>query len=106
MCVYESGLLLLFAYVTLLLLPFSSFLGVGAPSLYLAVACFMFKSARRGSFSWFVVASAACVYEMGLLLLFAYVAHLLLPLSFFLGVEYSPRRTRGARGYRCQSVVP
>jgi|TARA_B100000513_G_scaffold84595_1_gene34929 hypothetical protein len=34
----------------------------------------------------FVVASAACVYETGLLLLFAYVALLLLLLIFFLGV--------------------
>ena len=35
MCVYETGLLLLFAYVALLLLPLSFFLGVGAPSLSL-----------------------------------------------------------------------
>ena len=85
MCVYETGLLLLFAYIALLLLPLSFFLGVGAPSL--SLAGFMFKAARRGSFSWFVVASAACVYETGLLLLFAHVALLLLPLSLFLGVR-------------------
>ena len=49
----------------------------------------MLKAARRGSFSLFVlvVASAACVYETGLLLLFAHVALLLLPLSLFLGVR-------------------
>ena len=57
-----------FAYIALLLLPLSFFLGVGASSLYLAG--FMFKAARRGSLSLFVVASAACVYETGLLLLF------------------------------------
>ena len=33
MCVYETGLLLLFAYIALLLLPLSLFLGVRAPSL-------------------------------------------------------------------------
>ena len=50
---YETGLLPLFAYVTLLLLlPLSYFLGVGAPSLSLAGV--MFKAARRGSFSLFV----------------------------------------------------
>ena len=70
-CVYETGLPLLFAYVALLLLPLSFFLGVDASSL--SLAGFMFKTARRGSFSLFVVASAACVYETGLLLLFAYV---------------------------------
>ena len=62
-------MLLLFAYIALLLLPLSFFLGVGAPSL--SLAGFMFKAARRGSFSWFVVASAACVYETGLLLVCA-----------------------------------
>ena len=56
LCVYETGLLLLFAYVALLLLPLSLFLGVGAPSLSLYY--FLFKAARRGSM--FVVASAAC----------------------------------------------
>ena len=83
-CVYETGLLLMFAYVALLLLPLSFFLGVDASSL--SLAGFMFKTARRGSFSLFVVASAACVYEAGLPVLFAYVALLLLPLSLFLGV--------------------
>ena len=92
MCVYETGLLLLFAYIiyiALLLLPLSLFLGVGAPSL--SLAGFMIKAVRRGSlsFSLFVVASAACVYETGLLHFFAHVALLLLPfpLSLFLGVR-------------------
>ena len=73
MCVYETGLLLLFAYIALLLLPLSFFLGVGAPSLSLVGFIFMIKAVRRGSllFSWFVVASAACVYETGLLLVCA-----------------------------------
>ena len=81
MCVYETGLLLLFPYITLLLLPLSFFLGVGAPSL--SLAGFMInnnkakaKAVRRArgsllSFSLFVVASAACVYETGLLLVCA-----------------------------------
>ena len=61
MCVYETGLLLLFAYIALLLLPLSFVLGVGAPSL--SLAGFMFEAVRRGSlsFSRFVVASAARV---------------------------------------------
>jgi len=73
MCVYESGLLLLFAYIALLLLPLSFVLGVGAPSLSLVGFIFVIKAVRRGSlsFSWFVVASAACVYETGLLLVCA-----------------------------------
>jgi len=93
--VYETGLLLLFAYVALLLLPLSFFLGVDASSL--SLAGFMFKTARRGSFSLFVVASAACVYEAGLLLvwLFAHVALPLLPLSFVLGVR-APLLSLGA----------
>ena len=70
-CVYETGLLLLFAYIALLLLALSSFLGVGAPSL--SLVGFMFEAVRRGSlsFSWVVVASAARVYETGLLLVCA-----------------------------------
>ena len=66
-------MLLLFAYIALLLLPFSFFLGVGAPSLSLAGFMIKAKAVRRGSlsFSWFVVASAACVYETGLLLVCA-----------------------------------
>ena len=88
MCVYETGLLLLFAYIALLLLPLSFVLGVGAPSL--SLVGFIIKAVRRGSLSFllFVVASAACVYETGLLLvwLFAHVALPLLPLSLFLGV--------------------
>ena len=93
MCVYETGLLLLFAYIALLLLPLSFVLGVGAPSLSLVTFGFIFffviEAVRRGSlsFSWFVVASAACVYETGLLLVCAYVALLLFPLSLFLGVR-------------------
>jgi len=73
--VYETGSLLLFAYIALLLLPFRFFLGVGAPSL--SLAGFMIKlkakAVPRGSlsFSLFVVASAACVYETGLLLVCA-----------------------------------
>ena len=77
MCVYETGLLLLFAYIALLLLPLSFVLGVGAPSLSLVTFGFIFffviEAVRRGSlsFSRFVVASAACVYEEGLLLVCA-----------------------------------
>jgi hypothetical protein len=72
-CVYETGLLLLFAYIALLLLPLSFVLGVGAPSLSLVGFIFVIEAVRRGSlsFSWFVVASAACVYETGLLLVCA-----------------------------------
>ena len=71
MCVYEVGLLLLFAYIALLLLPLSVFVGVGAPSL--SLVGIIIKAVRRGSlsFSLFVVASAACVYETGLLLVCA-----------------------------------
>ena len=86
---YETGLLLLllFAHVALLLLPLSFFLGVGAPSL--SLAGLMCEAIRPGSlsFSLFVVASAACVYETGLPLLFAHVALLLLPLDLCLGVR-------------------
>ena len=69
---YETGSPLLFAYIShLLILPLSFFLGVGVPSL--SLAGFMLKAVRRGSlsFSWFVVASAACVCETGLLLVCA-----------------------------------
>ena len=65
-------LLLLFAYyIALLLLPLSFVLGVGAPSLSLVGFIFVIEAVRRGSlsFSWFVVASAAWLYETGLLLL-------------------------------------
>ena len=82
---------MLFAYVALLLLPLSFVLGVGAPSLSLVGFIFVIEAVRRGSlsFSWFVVASAACVYETGLLHFCAHVALLLLPfpLSLFLGVR-------------------
>ena len=75
MCVYETGSLLRFAYIPLLLLPFSFFLGLGAPSLSLAVAsCDQSEKAVRSgslSFSLFVVASAARVHEAGLLLVCA-----------------------------------
>ena len=66
-------MLLLFAYIALLLLPLSFVLGVGAPSLSLVGFIFVIEAVRRGSlsFSWFVVASAACVYETGLLLVCA-----------------------------------
>ena len=66
-------MLMLFAYVALLLLPLSFVLGVGAPSLSLVGFIFVIEAVRRGSlsFSWFVVASAACVYETGLLLVCA-----------------------------------
>ena len=77
-------MLLLFAFVALLLLPLSFFLRVGALSL--SLAGLMFKAAQYGSLSLFVVASAACVHETGLLLMFAHVALLLLPLSHFLRV--------------------
>jgi len=48
--VYEAGLLLLFAYIALLLLPLSFVLGVDAPSLSLVVGGFIFVSeaVRRG----------------------------------------------------------
>ena len=60
------GLLLLFAYIALLLLPLSFVLGVGAPSLSLVGFIFVIEAqaVRRGSlsFSLFVVASVAlCV---------------------------------------------
>ena len=66
-------MLLLFAYIALLLLPLRFVLGVGAPSLSLVGFIFVIEAVRRGSlsFSWFVVASAACVYETGLLLVCA-----------------------------------
>ena len=59
------------AYVALLLLPLSFVLGVGAPSF--SLVGIIIKAVRRGSlsFSLFVVASAACVYETGLLLVCA-----------------------------------
>ena len=46
---YETACFL-FAYIALLLLPLSSFLGVGAPSL--SLAGFMIKAVRRGSLSF------------------------------------------------------
>ena len=87
MCdVYETGLLLLFAYVAVSLLLLSFFLGVGAPSL--SRAGFMFKAqAVTARFSLFVVASAACVYETGLLLVCAC-------LTSAASVELLPRGSR------------
>ena len=66
--------LLLFAYYIALaasVFPLSFFLGVGTPSP--SLADFIIKEVRHGSlsFSLFVVASAACVYETGLLLVCA-----------------------------------
>jgi len=94
--VYETGLLLLFANVALLLIPSSFFLGVDAPSL--SLAGFMFKAARRGSFSLFVVALAACMYETGLryfcLRMRRTFAASDLPLRNFLGVG-APSRSLG-----------
>ena len=52
MCVYETGLLLLFVYIALLLLPLSFVLGVGAPSLSLVGFIFVIKAVRRGSLSF------------------------------------------------------
>ena len=49
MCVYETGLLLLFAYIALLLLPLSFVLGLGAPSLSLVGFIFVIEAVRRGS---------------------------------------------------------
>ena len=48
MCVYETGLLLLFAYIALLLLLLSCVLGVGAPSLSLVGFIFVIEAVRRG----------------------------------------------------------
>ena len=88
MCVYETGLLLLFAYIALLLLPLSFVLGVGAPSLSLVGFIFVTEAVRRGSlsFSLFVVAwRIVCTRRA--CCLFAHVALLLLPSSLFLGVS-------------------
>ena len=67
--------------------PLSFVLGVGAPSL--SLAGFMFEAVRRGSlsFSWVVVASAARVYETGLLLVCACR-------TFAASVEPLPRGSR------------
>ena len=93
MCEYETGLLLLFAYIALLLPPFSFFLGLDTPSL--SLASFMSEAVRRGSlsFSWtwrrchgslllrrLVCTRRACC-------LFAHVTLLLFPFSLFLGVR-------------------
>ena len=63
----------MFVYIALLLLPLSFVLGAGAPSLSLVGFIFVIEAVRLGSlsFSWFVVASAACAYETGLLLVCA-----------------------------------
>ena len=44
---YEAGLLLLFAYIALLLLPLSFVLGVDAPSL--SLVGIIIEAVRRGS---------------------------------------------------------
>ena len=89
----ETGsLMLLFAYIALLLLvlPFSFFLGVGAPSLSLVGFIFVIEAVRRGSlsFSWLgslLLRRLVCTRQA--CCLFAHVALLLLPLSLFLGVR-------------------
>ena len=53
MCVYETGLLLLFAYIALLLVPLSFVLGVGAPSLSLVGFIFVIEAVRCGA--WLIV---------------------------------------------------
>ena len=72
-CVRDGLAASVCAYIALLLPPLSFVLGVGAPSLSLVGFIFVIKAVRRGSFSfsWFVVASAACVRETGLLLVCA-----------------------------------
>ena len=44
MCVYETGLMFLFVYIALLLLPLSFVLGVGAPSLSLVDFIFVIEA--------------------------------------------------------------
>jgi len=74
-CVRDGLAASVCVYIALLLLPLSFVLGVGAPSLSLVGFIFVIEAVRRGSlslsFSLFVVASAACVYEKGLLLVCA-----------------------------------
>ena len=93
-------MLLLFAYIALLLLPLSFVLGVGAPSLSLVGFIFVIEAVRRGSllFSWFVVASAACVYETGLLLVCACR-------TSAASVELRPRGSRAVAFPRCLQVL-
>ena len=90
----------LFARVALLLLPLSLFLGVRAPSLSLAGFMVKAKAVRRGSlsFSLFVVASAACVYETGLLLVCAYR-------TSAASVEHLPRGSRAVAFPRWLQVL-
>jgi len=99
-CVHETGLLLLFAYIALLLLPLSFVLGVGAPSLSLVGFIFVIEAVRRGSssFSWFVVASAACVYETGMLLVCACR-------TSAASVEPLPRGSRAVAFPLCRQVL-
>ncbi len=59
------------SYFCCFVLPLRFFLGVGAPSLSLAGFMIKAKAVRRGSLTLFVVTSAACVYETGLLLVCA-----------------------------------
>ena len=60
MCVYETGLLLLFVYIALLLLPLSFVLGVGAPSLSLVGFIFVIKAVLRGSFVIVILIVRCC----------------------------------------------
>ena len=89
MCVYETGLLLLFAYIAPLLLPLSIVLGVGAPSLSLVGFIFVIEAVRRGSLRHshgsLLLRRLVCTRQA--CCLFAHVALLLLPLSLFLGVR-------------------
>jgi len=73
-CVYETGSLLLFAYIALLLLPLSFVLGVGAPSL--SLVGFIIKAVRRGSLSFslsLLLRRLVCTRQA--CCLFAHVAH-------------------------------
>ena len=88
MCVYETGLLLLFPYIALLLVALSFFLGVGAPSLSLAGFMTIAILDVAHSHCSLLLRRLVCTRnETGLLLLFACVALLLLPLSLFFGVR-------------------
>ena len=100
MCVRDGLAASVCAYIALLLLPLSFVLGVGAPSLSLVGFIFVIKTIRRGSlsFSWFVVASAACVCETGLLLVCACR-------TSAASVEPLPRGSRGVAFLLCRQVL-
>jgi len=75
-CVYETGLLLLFAYVSLMLLPLSFFLGVGAPSLWMLKQTISLWYSRRSSShssSW----GLSCSTFQRAILILLYVLYLL-----------------------------